>query len=226
MCSPPREAQVSGSTAWTCACAVSAPVPETAGRERSGTLSGRGPFLRSEQERTGRRRRLASPLSSKSAILERPKATGASPSLPISHGGKNELAARFQNPKDFAERERDDVRCQFARNPDHGLDRRGRSLEVEQGTIICGTELTICAAALDGLSTQLYGGHRRAAAEFAHGLRRPPGLRSLLRAATHGFLASAPSHSHIPTRGVRGFLQKRGSSATMKTITPRRTAIA
>ena len=43
-----------GSTAWTCACAVSAPVPETAGRERSGTLSGRGPFLRSEQERTGR----------------------------------------------------------------------------------------------------------------------------------------------------------------------------
>ena len=48
---------------------------------------------------------------------------------------KNELAARLQNSKDFAERERGDIWFQFARNPDSGVDRRGRSREVEQGTV-------------------------------------------------------------------------------------------
>jgi hypothetical protein len=145
VCSPPREAQVSGQRHGH-ALARSQPLfPKPRGVNgavrspvavRSCAASRRG---RDETASRFPRTR-----------FERPKATGASPSLPIPHGGKNELAARFQNPKDFAERERDDVRCQFARNPDHGLDRRGRSLEVEQGTIICGTELTICAAALDG----------------------------------------------------------------------------
>ena len=50
-------------------------------------------------------------------------------------GGKDKLAAGFQNTKYFAEREWGDVRLNFARDPDRGIYRRGRAREVDQGTI-------------------------------------------------------------------------------------------